>query len=439
MMNLKNKLISLAVFGFSLLSVSAQTTNTPEDSLSLQDAIQKILATHPSVKEAEEAINIADANINLAKSAYMPDVDVTASYSHIGPVSVIDIPTLGKFQFYPADNYAASLNYKQTLYDFGKTSNNVKLEQENKNLSSQNIDLVKQRLALATVNSYYAVVFLQEAIRIKNDELKNLQDHLQFIEKKQSTGSATSYELLITRVKLSNTQSQKTDLETAQKTQSAVLNSLLGQPISTISKVKKGEAPLIPELVEDSLLNYAYTHRIEMAISKEKETLAVFRYNMVKSQNNPVFSFQASGGAKNGYEPELNKVHPNYVVGVGLRVPIFDGFRLKNNLSQVQAAINTTAMESDLTRRNIANEVIENESNKNASFTKIGQFELQVQQAKEAYELAKISYQAGVITNLDLLDAETGLSESYLLLLKARIDYSVAIYRLKTSLGDKLY
>lgn len=440
-----------ALFNISILILAALSNMTAQpvpgdsakisgsDSLVLSEVIKTVIASHPSVKEAEEALTVADARINIARSGYMPDVDVTASYSNIGPAPSLEFPNLGKFQLFPNNNYAASLNYHQTLYDFGKTANNVKLERESKNMNSQNIDLVKQRLSLATVNSFYNLVFLQEAIRIKNDEIKNLQDHLGFIEKKRLTGSATSYEILTTKVRISNTQSQRTDLETMQQSLRAVLNALIGIPAGNASNVKQQDAPVISALQQDSLLSYAYAHRIELAIAKEKEALAGLQYNIVKSQNNPVLSAQASVGGKNGYVRELEKVKANYVVGLGLRVPLFDGNRKKNNLVQVQSSITNATLESDIAKRNISSEVIDNEASQKASFQKIGQYELQLDQAREAYKLAQLSFETGAITNLDLLDAETRLSESTLQLLKAKIDYSVAVYRLKTALGDKLY
>jgi len=70
---------------------------------------------------------------------------------------------------------------------------------------------------------------------------------------------------------------------------------------------------------------------------------------------------------------------------------------------------------------------------------KIGQFELQLRQALKAYTLAETSFESGVITNLDLLDANTSVSESSLMLLKARIDYAASVYKLKAALGERIY
>jgi outer membrane protein TolC len=69
---------------------------------------------------------------------------------------------------------------------------------------------------------------------------------------------------------------------------------------------------------------------------------------------------------------------------------------------------------------------------------KIKQSNLQVSQSEEALELARVSYSSGVITNLDLLDAETTAAQSRVDLLKARIDYAVSLVRLNISIGKPI-
>jgi outer membrane protein len=431
--------ICLLFINVTSQSQPVEKTQIPKDSLTLSFVLQKVIQSHPSVKEAEEALNAADAKIGLAKSGYLPNVNISASYVRIGPTAVFDIPNLGTFQLYPSDNYNATLNYEQTLYDFGKTARGVNYAKESKTLTSQNIDMVKQKLTMACANTYYSLVLLQEAIRIKDVQLKTLKEHLEFIEKRKATGSATKYELLVTKVRVSNSESQKIDLVTMQKIQFSVLNSLMGTPDTTISNVKLDLAIAMPQVAGDSLVKYALNHRIEMAMSKERETVLNLQHLMIKAQNYPVLDVFASGGWKNGYIPDLNVPKANYSVGVGLKVPILNGNRVKNNLLQSQSFINNTALETELTRRSVSTEVIECEANYAATKQKMAQFEMQLSQAEEAFALANTNYQAGTITNLDLLDAETSVSESRLLLLRSRIECTINLYKLNIALGNKMY
>jgi len=411
----------------------------PADSLTLSKIISNILQNHPSVKGATEAINSANAGIGLAKSGYFPIVDVSASYARIGPVQELTFPGFGTFQLYPADNYTANLNYFQTIYDFGKTSKNVVLAKENKNLTEQSLEQLKQKLAFSAVIIYYSIVYLQEAIQINKEQLKTLQEHLDFILKKNETGSATQYEILTTKVKISYVESMGIDLQTNLKNQITELNNLMGQPENTSLTVKKELNIKLPDIPEDSLLSFAYEHRDEVKIAHEKTTLAELKYKVIKAQDNPSLVVQVSGGGKNGYFPDMNVIKPNFVAGLGLKIPIFEGTKTKYNLSQSKSAVTISAFETDLIKKNIASEVAENDENLKASLKKIEHFNLQLSQSLEAYQLAQMNFKAGVITNLDLLDAATTISESSLLLLKARIEYIINVFKLKVSIGERLY
>ncbi|HEY6019796.1 MAG TPA: TolC family protein, partial [Candidatus Paceibacterota bacterium] len=92
------------------------------DSLVINQVIKDVISNFPTVKQAEEAINAAESRIGLARTGYYPDLDVTASYNHLGPLTEISIPSFGHILLYPADNYAASVNLRENIYDFGKTS-----------------------------------------------------------------------------------------------------------------------------------------------------------------------------------------------------------------------------------------------------------------------------------------------------------------------------
>ena len=419
-----------------LLLINMQTVT---DSLSLKTIISLIIANHPSVKTAEEAINNANARIGLAKTGYYPQVDLSANYSNLQPVIKITIPSMVTFQLYPENNYSATINYKQLVYDFGRTRQNIEFENGNRALSEQTLEQVKQKLSILAVNNYYTLAFLQAAIKIKDEQLVILNQHLNYVEKMLATGSATEYEVLSTKVKISTIQSQLVDLDAALEAQQASLNSLIGTDQTAHPVVKTELSTDLPFIPADSIVSFAYHNRDEVLINEKRASLAELRYGMVKLQNKPMLSFLAAGGEKNGYLPDLNKPILNYVLGLGLNIPIFDGMKNKYNLSQAQSAITSISYESELTKRGISSELYTAEAYMNAANKKIGQFELQLKQASKAYSLAETSFKSGAITNLDLLDANTSVSESQLLLLKARIDYTASIYMLKAALGERLY
>jgi len=425
------------ILPFLVLGQGTQQLPLPgaNDSLSLQQILKQVTSSYPTVLKAQEAINSADAAVALARSGYYPDISGQAGYTRLGPVSKLSIPMLGTFQLYPENNYNAEVDVRQTIYDFSKTSRNIRMEESGKMLSEKSVDLVKQKLNLVTAVSYYTLVYLQEALKITDVQLDNLNDHLAFITKKKETGSATQYEILSTQVRISTAENQKVDIQAAIKTQQATLNSLLGFPVNTELKVKQNLDSGSSGIDPDSLVHFALQHRYEMIVAGLREEHAALHLKVVKVQNNPVLDAFLSGGLKNGFFPNLNDPTPNYAAGLGLRIPIFDATRHKNSVKLAKVEINVLKQETEQTRREISSEVYQNEALLNASLQKIRQSSLQVRQAEEALELARVSFSSGVITNLDLLDAETSAAESKVNLLKARSDYAVCLARLNISLG----
>ena len=446
-MNRLNKyrtcILLIALVLIASLSANSQDTQgamaaVKSDSLSLKSLIAEVVSTHPTVKGAEEALKNADARIGAARAGYYPVVDANANFSNIGPVMKIYIPSMGTFQLYPENNYSATINLRQVIYDFGRTKTNIELENEGRIIGEKALDQVRQKMAMATVNNFYTLAFLQHAIKIMDEQLATLEAHLKYIETLKATGSATDYQVLSTKVKISTAESQKSDLVAALAIQQTYLCSLTGNN-NRIPVVKEELDIIAPVVSGDSLISFAYHNRDEMAINHEKEVLAGLRYQLTKSLDKPVINFMAAGGAKNGYLPDLNQLKANYAVGVGISVPIFDGMKTKYNLQQAESAINSLHFENEGTLRSITSEVREAEEYVISAKQKEVQFMLQLEQAQQAYSLAETSFRSGVITNLELLDANTTVSQSMLMLLKARIDYAASIYRLKAVLGERLY
>lgn len=286
--------------------------------------------------------------------------------------------------------------------------------------------------------AFYNLCYVQQAILIRQLQLKNLNEHLDFVAKKASTGSATNYDILTTKVRISATENLITDLQAMMQTLKGQLNTLLGNDINSNVTVKNELKDIAILAPADTLYAHAFANRSEMKIALQKEKLYRTRIDQIDSQNNPSLNAFATGGIKNGYlndhYQDIAKL--NYVVGVSLRVPLFDANRSKHMKAQVSNELDGLKQETEIARRSIANEVNECMANANAAASKVKKSELQLKQASQAYELANVNYQTGTITNLDLLDSYNALSESKLALFKTKIDYTLSVQRLKIALGE---
>ena len=440
-----NKLI-IALLLLTASTTYAQVTNlaASTDSLTLSGIMNQVITNYPLLKKADKELIAIDAKIGLTKTAYLPDVNFSSSYTRLGPTTSItmvinNIPHA--LELYPPNMYNATVSVNENIYDFGKTAKNVALDEKNKEMVQLTVEQANQRISMAVMGNFYGISFLQEAIRIKDDQLKTLNEHLLFVQKKADTGSATKYEILTTKVRISVIENAKTDLQTALQIQLSQLNSFMGKPQDSNIVLKKelNVQQLVPSV--DSLCNVAFAKRNEMKMARKKEEISKSRLDVIAVQNNPSLNAFGSGGFKNGYfNSSFQDIGMmNYAVGIGFKMPLFDANRSKYLKIQANADLEGNQQETELTRRSITNEVVESRANALSALKKVKQSELQLQQASQAYELADVSYKAGVITNLDLLDSYTALSESKLALYKTKIDYAANLQRLKIALGEKIY
>jgi outer membrane protein len=208
-------LLTITVYGY---------TQTSPDSLNLDNIIEILINNNPALKQADEKVNSALLKEQLAKSSYLPNVYATAMAVKLYPVPSFDItlpdpnggdPMSKHLQMYPDISQDYGLKFNQMVYDFGKTNNNTSLQQTYTDISRLGTDQLKQRLVLTAAGYYLNLLYIQSALIIKDDEVVTLNQHLDVIQKKQLTGSATQYEILSTKVRISATETQLTDLQTS--------------------------------------------------------------------------------------------------------------------------------------------------------------------------------------------------------------------------------
>jgi outer membrane protein len=441
-----NKKLLIILYSGLLLCMQGHSQSVV-DSLTFEDVMRTVLKNNPVLKQAENKIISSEWKEQLAKTSYLPTINVSASLNRLYPNPPLDLtfpnPQTGEMvtthlQMYPDFGMDYKVEMSQMIFDFGKTHSNLGTQQTQTEISRLGEEQLKQRLALTVVEYFYNLLFVQYAISIRNEEVNTLNQHLEIVKDKQLTGSATQYEVLSTQVRISTMETQLEDLLTSNEILVSHLNSLMGNEYPSFA-VKNDLIFENPSESMDSLYNFALSHRYDILLAVKNKSLAEWNYRIEQSRINPSLSFYGATGIKNGYVSDINAMKYNYIAGVSLKVPIFDGNRHHINKQIAGIGIEDSKAEIENLNYRISDEVKEKKVSLELSGKKIEQFSVQLEQASEAYNHAKTNYEAGVITNLDLLDAANILADSKLLLLKARIDYAQNLMKYKAALGNNLY
>jgi outer membrane protein TolC len=407
------------------------------DSLTVEQAVHMVLETHPSLLRATEGIAASEARVRAAENAYYPEADALARYSRVGPTPSIDIGGGQSFALFPANNYAASLGVRQTVYDFGKRATGVALARTQVDGASEALDVTETALAYSTIETFYSILYLQESLQIQRDNVAALGEHLEAAHRKVAAGTATEFDVLTTEVRIARAQNVAVEIANALERRRIALRQLLGMPAESRLALR-GELTVAPvDLDRDSRVTAAMAQRPEVRFSHTEVAGAELDRQLSALGNRPAVSVDLNVGTKNGYQPHLNTLKANFTAAVAVTVPVFDRYRTRNAVQVSDARLRAAEAGAQDAERRVVTEVEQAIADVRASSEKIGTAVLQVQQAEQALEMARTRYAAGVITNLDLLDVQTAVADARLLETKARLDVVLSRYALERASGAR--
>ncbi|HUL43689.1 MAG TPA: TolC family protein [Bacteroidota bacterium] len=421
-----------------LTMVGTQLRAQSADSLTVEEAIRSVTRTHPLIRKAKESVEAASARVRQSRSAYYPTSDAELTYTRLDPIGEVTFPGLGLFEMYPENNYDEHISLRQTLYDFGKTSASVDLNQTSMNADARTVELVSTDLAFQTIQTFYAILFLRQNLEVQGQEIDALNEHLLITQKKSDAGTATDFDVLTTQVRIAAEQNRRADIENLLQHQELTFRRLLGLPPDAPIRIKGSfDAPPV-SMNPDSLLNAAQSQRTEILQSKDQEKLAELGEKVASLQDRPELKLELVYGLKNGIFPDIDVLRGNWVAGVEAKLPIFNGFKTRSEEEEAHAKVLSARDQTLNTARAVELEVQQSISDIRTNVRKIETSTLGLEQARQALEMAKVRYESGVITNLDLIDAQTALAEAELTRLSALHDYIISRYALQRATGENI-
>ena len=424
----------------SLLSATLAFGGTGAgDTLTVMQSVHLALENQPLIAQASEQIRAASARVTQQQSPLYPQVEAEASYTRLGPVSSIIFPGLGEFELFPPDNYDAHVGLGYTLFDFGKRGAAIDAARSFEQSAEDNVALVKSAVAFQTIRTFYSVLFLRQSIQVKNDQIDALEKHLQVAEQKLQSGSATDFDVLTTQVRVAAAQSQRIDLTNAEEKAEILLARLMGFPPGTALRLGGDISPGEGGLQADSLVARALSRSPEIKLAVDAVNTARLQKNVASLGDMPSLNVGLSYGLKNAFFPDPNVLRGNFVAGVEVHVPVFNGHLTGAREEEAEALLRASEARRRDQEQSVNAEVRQALSDLSANLNKLRTAEVQVDHASHAVARADVQYQSGVITNLDLLDAETALAEARLLRLQVLYDSIVSRHALEKSVGDVVW
>ena len=429
-------LILFVLLNFSL--TKAEVIN-----LDLDQCLKTAYENNKSLLQLEEKINSAKYKMDEAKSGFYPQFSFNGSYTRLGNVPTFETPAMSfeGFQI-PAisiksgseNNYDLSLSYQQPLFTWGKIRAGYDISRYNLSLSEEECRKTKQEIKFNVVNLFYSVLLTKELIKVREESIARIEDHLKAVQERYDKGYASEFDVLRVKVQLANAKPSLTQAKNIRQLTTNNLKNILG--ISLEDSVElEGMLSFEPIEVEKSQAEeFAFKNRSELKLIFDQRRMGEEALVIAKANNKPNLLGSASYSYKRPfYSIDEWKTDWNFTFLVS--IPIFDGFLTRSKVSQAKSDLKQLDMAEQQVQDLIKLEISQAISDLNLAKENILSQEENVKQAKESLRIAKVQYQQGLLTNIEEMDTELALTIAETNYLQALSDYLIAKAKYEKAIG----
>ncbi|MEQ1883475.1 MAG: TolC family protein [Bryobacteraceae bacterium] len=430
------------------LTVWPAWAQTPSfQTLSLKDAVQVAVAKNKSIEAAHAASDAAQSRITQAKSGYLPKVNYSESWTRSdNPVFVFSslltqrqfgaqnfaIAPLNRPDF--LNNFQSQINADQPLYDAGKTRRAVQSAQLSKDAVSEETRRTQLDVIAAVVRSYYAAQLSAEMLRAAEQAMLSAESDLFRAQARVKAGVTTDVDVLSIKVHIANIKEQQIRLQADLEVAHAALNEAMGQSldnphmlITALSAVAL-PANMVTQFESDGVSNRPETKQLKLMASIAETQAADARSHWLPQV-----------GLHSAFEADRQRFYngggANWLVSIGLRWNLFDGFAGASRVQEAQSAIRRANAEKDRADAAIRLQVRKAFTDLRAAQQRIETAQATVAEAEETLRISQDRYAAGLSTITDLLRTETALLETRTRNLAAIHDQHLAAVMLEWAAG----
>ncbi|MFD2935788.1 TolC family protein [Spirosoma flavum] len=442
---MKPKLLTISM----LLAVGAvYAQNQPmQVSDDLRALVQQANTNYPTLKQQQQQIQAGEVRVDIARTAMRPSVNLNGNYTYITPVPQFTLPINGQdvvAKLAPNNNINANVSIGQTIYDFGRTDAAIRQATDNVQILRRNFELTQQSLAYQVAAAYYGVGFLQRSLIVQDSVIRTAGANVRLLANRLQNGDALQYDVLTESVRVKVAQNRRVEIQNLLERQLAVLTYLTGNPQPEISRAidqfQLGVQSAPVSLFDVSgQLQTAVAGNKAVLLAQDQARAAETDILVNNRAGQPSLSFSGSAGFKNGYPLQVEQLRGNTAAGINFIAPIYAGkrYRLQNQVAQLNLNASRYAVEnaSAQVRQSIAQLNADIRSNQ----TRLANLETQVEQSQKALQIANARLRNGVITNVELQSAETGVEEAELGRLNFQYQLMLNQLDLRRLLGETLF
>jgi outer membrane protein TolC len=444
--------VLLAALGGGQLAASAQTTNgnAPgwiSEPLSLTGALNIALRQNAAILKAGNDLEASHGLVIQTRAVVMPQLQATGQYKDTDPNSIetevinnnITVPTS------PSQNWNTGIQLVQNIYEGGLLTAAIKASRATKQQALDQYETVVDDTLLSVQTAYYDVLLAAQQITVNEASVKLLQRELEDQQHRMGAGTVPRFNVLRAEVAVANERPALIQAKNNYRNGKNTLSNLLGY------NLPREIWENIPLNLTDTLTAEPYSVNLPDAIQKAlgqrselralRKTVELQELNIVdaKAGYKPTVSLFAGYGWHNAQvTPPIDLDHDidGWNAGGQVTWNIFDGALTYGKVIQAKALYEKAKTDLDDQGRQIELQVRTAYSDFVEAKETLDSQEKVQEEAEESLREARARAEAGTGTQLDVLDAETSLTQSRTTQIQALHDFSTARARLERAIGN---
>ncbi len=403
-----NLILILCLF-FSLCAFAQET-----QILSLDEAIEIALENNPDIIASDASVDVMKARVKNTKSILYPQVELR-----------FIIPFIDR---------ESGIFMNQLLWDFWRTPNLIKASKAQLESSKFDRAGTQEDIILNTKVTYYTVLTKRHILEAAEKMFAEQEKRLEQAENFFNLGRESKLEVTKAKVNLGNS---KLNLIAAS-------NDLDIAKTKLIKTLGMEEGDFNYEL--EDMLEYKTVYlNLDNAITNALDSRPELKSLMAKEAGMRAL---LSASRQSLFFPEIfartayrfdgeGATGPDFIAGVGIRFPLFEGFSDVSRVSEERAKLRQSQVQIKSLKGQVSSEVKELYLNLKYAQESLQVTETSKKSAEENLELSTEEYRLGKSSEVELAEAESLLASTNANHIEAIYNYKIAIAQLERATGEK--
>lgn len=408
-----------------------------EEILTLERCIDMAVANNQDLKIAEKRILEAKGRKQETFGNFLPALGASGSYTRLKEsprMSVLFGGMEQTFELGPDYEYSTQLTLTQPLFTWWKIYHRDEQARLNYTLVNEEYRQVKNGLVFEVKRAFYSLLLARQFLVIAEEAVDVTDSHYKTTRALYKEGRVSDYDVSRAKVQLVNNQTRLIKARNNLKLAREELSFLLNTKLEEDWKVK-GDFPR--EKREANLqdaLGKALGERSEIRQLMVQEKTAKVSIKLARAENRPNLDFLANYQYTN---PFYNREEwgGTWNVILGLSFPLFSGLSDLGRIKQAKAGLEQVKILRNQVEQRIKLEVRRAIFDMQEAGERIEAQEENVKLARKNLGIAEERYRLGLMSEIELRDAELSLTQADTDYFQALYDYNVAGTFLDKAIG----